>query len=144
MPTEYHVIPVNWDDIKDYVLCEDSDFADAIIGADKVFLYDACSFRFHSNMVAASMKGLISFFRKEKSVIIITRCILMELASFSGILHDNYVKYFKALYDNGVHIFVLYEESFFDVLAQCFSVKNTIYGYLTWAVRMVRRPVRYP
>ena len=141
MPTEYHEIPVNWEDIKNYVLCEDSDFVDAIIEADKVFLYDTCSFRFHSNMAATSMKGLIRFFKKEKSIIIITRCILMELASFSGTLHDSYVEYFKTLYDNDVTTFIIYEESLFNVMAQCFSGKNTIYGYLTWAVRMVRRPV---
>ncbi|MGN0396106.1 MAG: hypothetical protein ACI4EF_12150, partial [Coprococcus sp.] len=75
------------------------------------------------------------------SVVVITRCILMELASHSRVLNQEYVEYIKRINDFGITVLVIYEEDLFSIMEVCFSTNETINSYLCWAVRTIKGPV---
>ncbi len=141
MRTVYTEVPKNWEDIEDYVLCEKDDFVNRIIGSKKVIFYDTCSFRFHSHIKEQERNVLANYYKEEGALLVITRCILMELSSHSGILNSEYIEFFKFLADEKIDVLVLYEESFFDILAECFSTNKSINSFLTWPVRMMNLSV---
>lgn len=141
MATIYTEIPHNWNAIKNFVETDVEIISRLVFSFQKVFFYDTCSFRRHSNLDMEHMQFLLNYFKKHDSVIVVTRCILMELASHSGNLNLEYISYFNELYNAGINIAILYEENIFEILSVCFSTKESINEYLSWAVRMLNAPV---
>lgn len=52
---------------------------------------------------------------------VITRCILMELASLNGVLNEEYVKYIKQIQGFRIAVLVIYEEDLFGIMGGCFQ-----------------------
>ena len=50
MAGTYMEIPYNWNDIKDLVEADTGEIISSIVASDKLFFYDTCSFRRHSNL----------------------------------------------------------------------------------------------
>lgn len=141
MAGTYMEIPYNWNDIKDLVETDTGEIISSIIASDKLFFYDTCSFRRHSNLSEKGKHFFVEYFKNKNGVIIITRCILMELASASGYTNEEYTGYFNILHSAGIKICILNEERLFDILSECFSTNLKVNEYLVWAVRMIKTPI---
>lgn len=139
MGTVYKEVPDNWRELEPYVSREG--FIQDIFRKKKCFFYDACSFRYHANMDGESIDRILAYIKEKDGIIVITRCILMELASSSGILNQEYIQYFRKISQSGLRLYVIYEEDLFQVMEICFSTHAAINNFLVWSVRMMRGPV---
>lgn len=133
--------PHNISEITSYVTIEKDKIVAEIIANSKCYFYDTCSFRRHANLDDAQVEYFLRYMKNQNSVVVITRCILMELASHSGVLNQEYIEYIKRITDFGITVLIIYEEDLFSVMEVCFSTNATINDYLCWAVRTIRRPV---
>jgi len=89
MATVYKEIPHNFSSIEPYVICDKEQMVQAMVLAEKCYFYDACSFRFHSNL--QNPASIISYLLSGNGIVIITRGILMELAAQDGMLKQGYI-----------------------------------------------------
>ncbi len=138
MATVYSENPLNWDIIEKYV--NQKQLCNEIFLKKKCFFYDACSFRYHANLDNQVSGRIIDYISKEDGLIIITRCVLMELGSRSKKLNPEYVQYIKNISDSGVDIYVIYEEELYDIMRVCFSTNVAVNRLLSWAVRSLGGP----
>lgn len=142
MATIYSEVPKNWSSIEKNVITEPDRIANALLyGYDKVFFYDTCSFRGHSNLDNQDAAYIMKHIKQEHGVVVITRCILMELASKSGLLNQEYIDFIirmTAFYE--IEVLVMNEEDLYTVLSECFSTSTEINSYLMWSVRMLGVP----
>ncbi len=141
MSVTYVEIPHNWSEVEGFFEKDESKVISDIITSPKLFFYDTCSFRRHANLSEERRKTIADYFKQKQGMLVITRCILMELASRSGYFNAEYVSYFKTLYNSGLKIAIFDEEKLFDVLYVCFSTQQKVNEYLMWAVRMSRSPI---
>lgn len=137
MATLYVENPHNFNEIEHDVIQDKEQILQEMLMAGKCYFYDACSFRKHVNM--AHPEHLFDFIKANNGVIIITRCIIMELASHSGVLNTEYIDYIKSMGAAGVKVLVIYEEDVYEVLSQCYSSNVKINDCLSWAVKAVKR-----
>lgn len=139
MATVYTDVPNNWSELEPYVnkgrLLED------MFVKKKCFFYDTCSFRFHANMNPECVNSILSYIKDQDGIIVITRCILMELASISGILNQEYIQYCRKISQSGLRLYVIYEEELFHIMETCFATNASINNLLLWSVRMMKGPV---
>ena len=141
MAASYFETPNNWKDIEDYVISDTATIIREVIRSNKVLFYDTCSFRYHSNLPSTNQKQVIQYFRQKKMTVILTRIIVMELASHSGNLDSCYVKYVEMLKTSGVTVVVFDEEMLYDILSVCFATNEAVNSYLLWSVRSLKAPV---
>ena len=141
MATIYTDTPHNWCEIDPYVITDTGMITTEIFRKQKCFFYDACSFRRHANLCEKDAGYLLRYMKEQDGAIVIIRSILMELASHSGILNQEYLKYIEHANLFGIKILVIYEEDIFEVMNLCFSTNAAINSYLQWAVRMMKGPV---
>lgn len=92
-------------------------------------------------MAGESSDRILAYIKEKDGIIVITRCILMELASSSGILNQEYIQYFRKIGQSGLSLYVIYGEDLFQVMEICFSTHAAINNFLVWSVRMMRGPV---
>ena len=138
MATVYIDTPHNFAMVETYVIFEKTKIISEILGARKCFFYDTCSFRKHANIT--NLDGFFSYLKHHEGIIIITQCVLMELASQSGELNEEYINYFKKIYLAGLKVLIMREEYVFEIMNICFSANSEINRYLSWAVRLVKHP----
>lgn len=105
-----------------------------------MLFYDTCSFRYHANMAEESIDSIFAYIKEQDGIIVITRCILMELASSSGILNQEYIQYCQKISQSGLSLYVINEEDLFQVMEICFSINASINNFLVWSVRMMKGP----
>lgn len=141
MATVYTDTPHNFNEIEAYVITETKTFVEEIFQKSKCFFYDACSFRRHANLGSEEVTCILEYVKRQNGMIVLTRCILMELASHSGFLNQEYIQYVRTINSYGIDIFVIYEEDLFKVMDICFGTNAVINSYLSWAVRMIMSPV---
>lgn len=141
MATTYTETPGNYSDIASFVKSDVKDIKAAFFSADRVVFYDACSFQRHSNLADKERSILGSYFESHGTLICITRCVLMELASDHHDLDEKYIDLIKAFNEAGVMVAIFNEEYIYDILSECFSTNEKINEYLKWAVRTVKSPV---
>lgn len=141
MTVRYTDTPHNMAEISAYVITEKTNIISEILSKPMCYFYDTCSFRRHASLSPANVGHLLQYIKRQNGIIVITRCILMELASHSGILNREYVKYIKLIHQAGIPVLVLYEEDIFSVMEICFSTNTAINEYLCWAVRTIKGPV---
>lgn len=141
MTVGYTDTPHNMDELNPHVVTDLETAVEEILGRQKCYFYDTCSFRRHANLKHDEVEYLLRYIKNQNGIVIITRCILMELASLSGILNQEYVEYIKCLKGFGITVLVIYEEDLFSVMEVCFGTNAAINGYLCWAVRTMKDPV---
>lgn len=139
MASVYTEDPNNWNELEPYVNC--GNLIEDIFASGKCFFYDTCSFRYHANMDIENVTKILEYIKAQGGIVIITRCILMELASHSGTLESEYIQYFVTMNQYGVNAYVIYEESLFDVMEICFSTHAIVNNFLSWSVRVMKGPV---
>lgn len=136
MTTSYAESPSNMADITPYIITDKSSCVQEILLAEKCFFYDTCAFRKHANL--AHPEPVFEFIKRKNGIIVITRTIIMELASASNSLNMEYVDYLGKMHRFGLEILVLYEEGMFDILSQCFTSNAQINKVLDVAVKGVK------
>ena len=141
MATVYTDIPHNYDEISPYTITDSETIAAKIFEKKKCYFYDTCSFRRHANLREEMVKYFLEYIKHQDGVVIITRCILMELASQSGILNQEYIDFIIKMKEFGIDVLIVYEEDLFDVMEGCFGTNAAINSYLVWAVRMLKGAV---
>lgn len=139
MAASYTDAPNNWSELEPYI--KQCGFNRDILVKKKCFFYDACSFRYHANMKPESAAPILEYIKAQDGIIVITRCILMELASHSGTLNQTYIRYCKKITQSGLNLYVIYEEDLFSVMETCFGTNASINRLLVWSVRMIKGPV---
>ncbi|MCI8994558.1 MAG: hypothetical protein HFI30_02550 [Lachnospiraceae bacterium] len=141
MSAGYTDTPHNMEEIAPYVIVEKKDIAAEILERKTCYFYDTCSFRRYSNLNREEAEYFLKYVKAQDGILVLNRCILMELASHSGVLNPEYVRYIKYSRELGIPILVLYEEDLFSVMDLVFSTNAAINTYLCWAVRSIRGPV---
>lgn len=133
--------PHNMEEINSFVITDVQKIISLIISTKTCYFYDTCAFRRHANLDSENVEYLLKYIKLQKGMIVITRCILMELASSTGTLNQEYVQYIEKIKNFGISVVVLYEEDLFSVMEVCFSTNAMINSYLCWAVRTMKLPV---
>lgn len=87
------------------------------------------------------IKVLMNYYKIHGTVVFITKCILMELASDRHSLAEEYIAFIKKMAEAEIKVVIFNEEYTYDILLECFSTNERINEYLSWAVRMVKSPV---
>lgn len=141
MASGYTDTPRNIESIIPYVIMERNEFVTEVLENSRCYFYDTCSFRRHANLSSTQAEYFLQYIKEQDGIVIITRCILMELASHSGILNQEYVEYIKHMKEYGITVLVIFEEDLFAVMEMCFSTNVAINQYLCWAVRTIKSPV---
>ena len=136
MESRYTQDPSNMDKIIPYIQMDKEVCIREIIQAKRCFFYDTCAFRKHANLPDAS--PILTFIKNEDAVVVITRTILMELASVSRTLNEEYILFLKKIKQASLKVLVLYEEAVFDVLSQCFSTNVQMNKFLEIALKVVK------
>lgn len=139
MESVYKEIPDNWNEMEPYV--NKGQPATDIFQKKKCFFYDTCSFRYHANAAEEIRDSILAYVKDQDGIFVITRSILMELASDSGILNQEYIRYCREISQFGLPLYVLYEEELFGIMEHCFSTNASINNFLVWSVRMMKGPV---
>lgn len=141
MATVYTDNPCNFDRVQSFVITDTGAIVAKIHKKRKCFFYDTCSFRRHANLKCEEAEYILKYIKQQDGIVVITRCILMELASHSGCLNQEYIDYIMRLNQFGIDVLVIYEEDLFAVLDVCFATNTAVNSYLIWAVRMLKNPV---
>lgn len=136
MATSYTETPSNMADIMQYIIVDKRSCTQEIIMSERCFFYDTCAFRKHANL--QHPETLFEFLKRKNGIIVITRTIIMELASASKSLNAEYIDYLKKMHQAGLKILVIYEEDIFNVLSQCFTSNAQINKYLDVAVKVAK------
>lgn len=141
MAIGYTDTPHNMTEITSYVTTDKKKIVAEILGKQVCYFYDACSFRRHANLNHNAAEYFLKYIKDQNGVIVITRCILMELVSHSGVLNREYVEYIEHISEFGITVLIIYEEDLFSVMEVCFNTNAAINEYLCWAVRTIKGPV---
>lgn len=141
MDINYTDNPSNISEIIPHVITEKEEIIAEVFQNSKCYFYDTCSFRKHANLKKEQAEYLLKYIKRQSGIIVITRCILMELASYSGILNHEYIKYIQHIHDFGISVLLVYEEDLFSVMEVCFGTNAAMNQYLCWAVRTIKGPV---
>lgn len=136
----YTEMPHNWNAVQPYVRTDRREFAKEVMARRRCLLYDTCSFRRHAGIGEAHTESLLKYMQGQDSMVVITRGVLMELASQSGILNQEHIEYCRRMDGFGIPVFILYEEDIFSLMEICYGTNARINSLLGWAVRMVKGP----
>lgn len=139
MAASYTDVPKNWSQLEPYV--NQYGFLADLFTKKKCVFYDACSFRYHANRNPQTAAPVLEYLKDQDSILVITRCVLMELASHSGTLNPEYIQYCKRISQSGLPLYVICEEDLFSVMETCFGTNASINRLLVWSVRMMKGPV---
>lgn len=129
----YKDTPENFNDIEPYVSINSEDVVKRLIQSEKCYFYDTCSFRKH--MIIDQPESIFDYVKQTNGVVVITRCIIMELCSNDNKLWVEHIEYIKKMHQSGLYVIVMFEEDFMDVLNFCFTGVTTTNGMLSIAVK---------
>lgn len=139
MNSSYSTNPENFSQLENLIFTNADGILPLLMSEGHLLLYDACSIRMHSQLSKKELEPLISFFKDQNAAVIITRTILMELASKRNFLDIRQVDFLSILHEAGISVFVLYEEDLFGIMENAFQKISSINEYLSWAVTYMRR-----
>jgi len=141
MPSLYSETPSNIDKILPFVVTDYDKTVNLIFSSDKCIFYDACSFRYHSNFSKAGQDSIIEYIKNKNGIIIITNCILMELAGTSQSLNDLYINYIENLSENKIKVILFDEKNIFNILSEEYDSSVKVNKIFSFAVRNFNSPV---
>ncbi|MBQ4497084.1 MAG: hypothetical protein II973_06225 [Spirochaetaceae bacterium] len=134
MPSLYSENPAGFDSIKANFITDFTDIEKIIFQSDLCVFYDACSFRYHSTLSNSIKKYFSDYISSKNGVIIITKCIIMELGGTNKELHANTINYFKFMLSQGLKIILLEEDNIFCLLESEYK-PTRVNDILKYAVR---------
>ena len=110
MPTTYTETPDNFNEIGTFVEKEINGIKKIFYLAQRVIFYDACSFQRHSHLPDKEIKVLMNYYKIHGTVVFITKCILMELASDRHSLAEEYIAFIKKMAEAEIKVVIFNEE----------------------------------
>ena len=139
MDKVYLDTPHNFSEIEPFIITDKTVIEREVILAERCYFYDTCAFRNH--MTAEDVNLIFQYIKATSGVVIITRTILMELCSNDGCLWQEHVEYIKNMSSKGIQVFVLYEETIFEILHVYCADVSEINKWLSFAVRCAKSKV---
>lgn len=139
MTSLYTEVPDNWESLLTYV--DKEKFISSIFSGGCCFFYDTCSFRYHAGLDKDCSAHMLEYMKDRSGFVVLTRCVIMELASKSHNINNEYIEYLAHIRSCGVDVYIINEEDIFDVMSVCFGSNKIINSYLSWAVRLLITPV---
>ncbi|WP_310602682.1 hypothetical protein [Anaerosporobacter sp.] len=136
MDKGYKETPDNFSEIEPYVITEKESIISSIIKAKRCYFYDTCAFRNH--MLIPNPELIYEYIEQTAGIVIITRCIIMELCSGDSRLWKEHIAYIQKMNQYGIRVLVLYEEDMVQVLKACYSDMLAINKMLSLAIRCVK------
>ncbi len=131
MAKKYQEVPLNFADIKDYLIHEKEEVVNSFLCGVNYFFYDTCSIQHHSN--SENRGYIIEYLASKKATIILTRTVLMELSPNTSTIHRTQIQYFKELHNRGLKVLLFNEEYTFACLRECFNIPlaelNALLGF---------------
>ena len=135
----YKDTPDNLSKIVPYVIMDSKQAGSEIVAAEKCYFYDACSFRKHMDL--PHPEYLFEYIKRTKGIVVITRCILMELCSNDNKLWQEHINYVEKIHNAGIKTLVIFEEDIFEAEAICFSSNSEINRHLKIAIQTIKSKV---
>ena len=129
----YMDTPKNFTKITPYIVSNNIEVIKSIFQAEKCYFYDTCSFQKH--MMVVQPDTIFRYIKNTNGVIIITRCIIMELCSSNNELWNEHIGYIKKMHHFGIKVVIIFEEDVMNILGSCFTGITTINGMLSNAVK---------
>lgn len=139
MRSFYTETPDNWETLVTYINKEN--FISAVFSGKCCFFYDTCSFRYHAGLSWGDSENILRYIKDESGIVILTRCVIMELATKKHSINQEYIEYLTHIRKSEVDVYIINEEDIFDVMSVCFGSNRVINSYLSWAVRLLATPV---
>lgn len=136
MARKFEETPYNFSEFNHYVITDPKIAGSKLIKASRCYIYDTCTFRKH--MLLQNPMPLFDYIKQTEGIIMMTRCILMELCSSDCRLWQEGITYLKRLREAGISVLLLFEEDLFEVLMSCFASAAKVNRFLTFAVRAVK------
>lgn len=136
MATIYANPPRNIERLYPFTVHDKEQVIRELFHEQRYYFYDACSFRRHLHMLHP--EWWFELIKRTDGVIVFTGCILMELASVSGKLEEDYIDFIKKMNEYGIHILILNEEDIFEALNVVYATNARINDFLGYAVKCVK------
>lgn len=141
MATLYSEVPENFETIKPYILTTFTEYKPYFENSNLVIFYDTCAIQHHSCLYKGYQKRICNYLKEKEGVVIITTCILMELAGDNHKLHSQVIEYFKILYENGIKIILFEESCVYRFLKEVFQSASRINEIFCYAIRVFNKPI---
>lgn len=139
MERSYDETPKNFQEVVPYVLTEPDTVARKILEHPRCYFYDTCAFRKHAEL--ENPGSLFQYIRGNDGMVLITRCVLMELCSGDGILWQQHIRFLTQMHHAGILVCIMYEEDAWNVLHLYYRENNEINQCLTYAIRSAKSSV---
>lgn len=139
MEKSYNETPKNFEEVLSYVYTEPDTIARIILEHPKCYFYDTCAFRKHAEL--EHPEPLFEHIRGNGGVVLITRCVLMELCSGDDVLWQQHIDFLTQMNYAGIPICIMYEEDAWNVLHMYYRENNEINQCLTYAIRSAKSSV---
>lgn len=135
MPTLYSEIPDNLSEIEKFLLSDFEDYKIEIENAGIVIFYDTCAIQHHSALRLQIQTKLFEYIKSQNGVVIVTKCILMELAGDEHHLKNQTVEYIKNIFNCGIKIILFDESDVIKFLNEVYQTNEKLNEILRYAVR---------
>ena len=140
MATKYSEIPDNFDELSPFLIQDFSEYAPIIDSAKFVVFYDTCAIQHHSSLQKKYQKAIGDYLNSNGAVVVITTCVLMELAGEEHLLHSQTIHYLKTLWQCGIKIVLFDEACVFDFLIEAYQTAARVNQIFRYALRQFCRP----
>lgn len=136
MNKRYEDTPINFAELEPYVTIETEEIVRAVIQTEKCYFYDTCAFRNHA--MVSHPEFIFEYIKKTGGIVVITRCIMIELCSGDKELWNEHIEYIKKMSQYGIQVLIMDEEETINILNACYSGIPQMNGMLSFAVKTVK------
>lgn len=134
MASLYSETPDNITDLNSILITSSADIERLLQESSSCFFYDSCSIQFHSSLTQNVQEYFSTYIRSKEGIIIITKCILMELGGLSHIIEQNVIDYFTFLHSQGIQLILFDEKDIFSILLNVYATAKVM-EFFKYAVR---------
>lgn len=139
MRTLYSEIPDNLEAVKSFLITDYSIYKSIIEDSEFVVFYDTCAIQHHSCLKRQYQEKICEYIKVKKGIVVITVCVLMELAGENHLLNENTITFFKILHKNEIKIILLEESNVCNFLREAFQSVGKINEIFRYALREYNR-----
>ncbi len=139
MEKSYNETPNNFEEVLPYVITDPNAIAREILRHTKCYFYDTCAFRKYAEL--ANPVPVFEHIRENGGMVLLTRCVLMELCSGDGSLWQRHIRFLAQMSEAGIPVCIMYEEDTWNVLNFYYRDNNEINQSLTYAIRSAKNSV---
>ena len=140
MSTLYSELPDNLNEISSFLKTDFAECKTLIEEAGLVIFYDASSVQHHSVLSELVQTKICRYIKSNNGLVVLTKCILMELAGERHTLHEGVVSFLTRIAESDIQL-LLFEESWtFEYLTDMGMSTSQANQVLHYAVRKFKSP----